>query len=102
VSRPLIDNKKREAEAAKWHRDVFKAHGRSCFFCGKDATDAMHVIPRAQLGPLRYEIPVQNGRPGCRSCHQLQERGELQFPVRELRVAIAAHNKICKVKLTPP
>ena len=102
MSRPLIANKKREGEAARWHREVFKAHGRACFFCGKDATDAMHIIARAQLGPLRYEIPVQNGRPGCRACHERQERGELHFPVRIMRIAIRAHNAIAKVKLELP
>ena len=102
MSRPLIANKARESEAARWHRDVFKAHGRACFFCGKDASDAMHIIPRAQLGPLRYQIPVQNGRPGCRACHERQERGELKFPLRVVRTAILAHNKISKVKMELP
>jgi hypothetical protein len=102
MSRPLIANKQRESEADKWHREVFKAHGKLCFFCGKAATDAMHIIPRSKLGPLRYAIPVQNGRPGCRECHERQERGELRFGIRFVRIAIAAHNKIAKVKLELP
>lgn len=102
MSRPLIANKKRHAEASTFHRDCFKAHGNACFFCGKNATDAMHIIPRAKLGPLRYEIPFQNSRPGCRSCHEREEAGELHFPIRLQRIAIAAHNKIAKVKLEMP
>lgn len=102
MTRPLIANKKRESEAAAFHRSCFKAHGRACFFCGKDASDAMHVIPRSHLGPLRYAIPVQNSRPGCRACHERQEAGELHFPVRVVRIAIAAHNKLSKVKMVMP
>lgn len=102
MSRPLVANKKRESEASAWHRDVVKAHGKACFFCGRDGSDAMHIIPRAKLGPLRYKIPVQNGRIGCRECHDRQEAGELQFPIRVRRIAIAAHNKIAKVKLEMP
>jgi len=66
MTRPLIADRKRDSEAARWHREVFEAHGRVCHFCPKNATDAMHVIPRASLGKLRYTMPKENGRPGCR------------------------------------
>lgn len=102
MSRPLIPNRKRKSEADGWHKAVFKAHGGKCYFCGSAASDAMHIIARAHLGPLRYEIPVQNGRPGCRSCHERQERGELQFSLHDVRVAIRAHNKIARVKIELP
>lgn len=102
MSRPLIPNKARKSEAQRWHDDVFKAHGKLCFFCGNAASDAMHIIPRNLLGPLRYLIPVQNGRPGCRSCHDRQGAGELKFPIRITRIAISAHNKIAKVRLEIP
>ncbi len=108
MSRPLLataklkPNPKRKSEAATFHRDCFKAHGNVCFFCGGRATDAMHIIPRKLLGPLRYEIPVQNSRPGCRSCHDLQGAGKKRFPIRLVRIAIAAHNKIAKCLLEMP
>jgi hypothetical protein len=99
MTRPLIADRKRDSEAARWHREVFEAHGRVCHFCPKNATDAMHVIPRASLGKLRYTMPKENGRPGCRACHEKQERGELFFAARVTNSAIRAHNKIAKVKI---
>jgi hypothetical protein len=108
MSRPMISrvkpkaNPKRKSEAATFHRSCFKAWGDKCFFCGGKATDAMHVIARAKLGPLRYEIPVQNSRPGCRACHDRQGAGELKFPIGVLRTAISAHNKIAKVPMEMP
>lgn len=104
MSKPLIANPKRQSEAAAFHRAVFKAHGDRCHFCGKpQSTDAMHVIPRSQLGPkARYACPVENGRPGCRRCHDAQERNELQFSVSVRRRAIRALNKVLKAPLMEP
>jgi len=98
--RPQIGNPKRQSEAAAFHRAVFKAHGSSCYFCsGSKATDAMHVIPRSQLGPKRYACPTENARPGCRRCHDLQTRGELVFPIAVRRKAIRALNNVLTVKI---
>lgn len=102
VSRPLIPDPKRQSESSAWHRAVFAAHGHACFFCGAKATDAMHVIPRSQLGKLRYAIPKENGRPGCRRCHEAQEGGDKQFPLVVVRAAIRAHNRIAKIAMMLP
>ena len=103
MSRPLIPNKARESEARAWHNAVFKAHGKKCWHCGGEATDAAHIIPRSRLGPkLRYAIPVENGRPACRRCHELQESRIIEFPLSVVRAAIRAHNKIAKVKMQEP
>lgn len=103
MSRPLIANAKRQSEAQAFHRACFKAWGRVCYFCGsKDATDAMHLVPRAVLGPRRYVCPVENSRPGCRSCHNKQTRGELAFKKADMRRAITALNKVCKQKMELP
>lgn len=100
--KPLIANRERKNEAAAWHRAVFSAHGKKCWNCGGEATDACHVIPRSQLGKLRYEMPKENGRPGCRRCHQRQECGELDFPIAVRRAAVRAHNKIARVPMMEP
>ena len=102
MSKPLIPDRKRQSEAAAWHRAVFAAHGQFCTFCAAKATDAMHVIPRRDLGPLRYMMPKENGRPGCRRCHEAQERGDKQFPIAVVRRAVKAHNKIAKVPIPLP
>lgn len=103
MSRPLIANKARESEAARFHRECFKAWGRVCYFCGsKDASDAMHIIGRSTLGPRRYECPVENSRSGCRRCHEAQTRGELRFKAADVRRAIVALNKVCKVSIPLP
>jgi hypothetical protein len=105
MSRPLVAKQSTEDAADAFHRAVFAAHGRTCFFhgpkfkfvldfttrkprprkpeerCEKDATDAMHVVPRSQLGPKsRFACPDENGRPGCRTCHDLEDAGRLDFP----------------------
>jgi hypothetical protein len=95
----LIANKKRESEASKFHRECFKAHGRACYFCGKDASDAMHLVGRATLGPRRYECAVENSRPGCRACHTRQTNGELAFKPADMKRAIVALNRVLKVKI---
>lgn len=102
MTRPLIEDKRQKNDAAKFHRAVFRAHGNRCWNCDGHATDAAHVIPRAQLGSLRYEIPVENGRPACRRCHNAQESGEIAFPVEIVRIAIRAHNQISKVHIQEP
>jgi hypothetical protein len=57
-------------ERRAFHDAVFEAWGDRCFFCQGPASDAMHVIGRRMgLGKHRYAAPVQNGRPGCRQCH---------------------------------
>ena len=101
ASKPMVDAKRRQRErmAAAWHKAVFLAHGDKCYWCGKKATDAAHIIPRSRLGPLRYEMPVENGRPACRTCHELQERGMLVFEAKDLFAAVRHHNRIAKVPL---
>lgn len=103
MSRPLVADPRRHSEANLFHRACFRAHGKRCYFCGsKSATDAMHIISRAFLGPRRYECPIENARPGCRACHDKQTRGELVFKKEDVRRAIAALNKVCKCKLELP
>ena len=100
--KPLIAKRQTVNAAGQWHRAVFRAHGKTCWNCGALATDACHVIPRSQLGKLRYEIPKENGRPGCRSCHDKQERGEIDFPLSVRRAAVRAHNRIARAPLVLP
>lgn len=104
MSRPLIANPQRDTEAAQFHREVFKAHGSACHFCGKKgATDAMHVIPRAHLGKkARYACPIENGRPGCRPCHSANEAGQKDFSLAIRRRAVRALNKVMKSPLMEP
>ena len=97
ASKPMVDRKKnaRRSAASRWHDAVFRAHGSRCFFCGGFATDAMHIVPRGQLGPIRrYACAEENGRPGCRACHDLQEQHQLRFPIALRRMAVAALNAI--------
>jgi 5-methylcytosine-specific restriction endonuclease McrA len=100
MSRPIQANPKRQGEAAKWHRDVFARYGNKCWFCGGHATDAMHIIRRSFLGPLRYKI-IENGRPGCRPCHN-KKPNQRDFPIADQREAIIAHNLITKEPLHVP
>lgn len=97
----MVTNKRRRNEAILWHERVFKAYGRKCYFCGGNATDAMHIIPRALLGPLRFKIPEANGRPGCRECHDKYPNMR-DFKIADVRKAIRAHNAISVVKLEEP
>lgn len=103
MSRPLIANRKRQSEAARFHREVFARFGRCCTFCGKkDATDAAHVLSRGtKLGPLRYADP-RLARPACRPCHEAQTRNEIEWPLPIVRDAIEAFNLHAKVKLVVP
>jgi hypothetical protein len=117
MSRPLVAKQGTEDAADEFHRAVFKAHGRTCYFygtrlildaatrkprkrtpeerCEKDATDAMHVVPRSQLGPKsRFACPEENGRPGCRTCHNLEDVGRLDFPDAVYNRAIRALQKV--------
>ena len=112
MSRPLVARLEHKIDADQFHKDVFAAHGRKCYFhgkkkayrfkysrapeerCTKDATDAMHVVPRSSLGPKsRFACAKENGRPGCRNCHDLEERGVLEFPKDEYNAAVRALNK---------
>jgi hypothetical protein len=91
---------KREAAAARFHADCFRIHGSACFFCGKRATDAMHILARSRIGAkLWYANPETNSRPGCRACHDAQGAGDLQFPKPLLRAAIRSHNKLARVPI---
>ena len=105
MSKPLIANAERQAEAAAFHRAVFTAYGgpkKLCVFCGKQgATDAAHVIPRSRLGPLRY-ADARLARPAHRECHERQERGEIDFSLAVRRDAVKAHNQIAKIKMEMP
>jgi predicted restriction endonuclease len=102
MSRPLSANPKRNTQAAEFHRRVFAAHGKRCYFCGGAATDAMHLIGRAHLGPHRYACPEENGRPGCRKCHDTKGWLSINFALRDRRAAVRALNKVLTVKLESP
>ena len=102
MSRPLLADPKRKSEADRWHKIVFGKWGNACWFCGSHATDSMHIIPRNLLGPLRYAIGWESGRPGCRRCHDRQGAGVLRFAVKDMRMAVRAHNKIARVKIEVP
>jgi hypothetical protein len=107
-----------KASAAEFSSTCFKTHGRLCYFhgkkatpkrqgpgegCLKDATDPMHVIGRAHLGPkARYACAEENSRPGCRNCHDLQEAGRLEFPLAVRRRAVIALNKVMKQPIHVP
>ena len=99
---PLLPRRERQSEAQRFHRETFKAHGRACYFCGKEASDAMHIIPRPMLGSKRYECAADNSRPGCRACHRKQTDGTLAFALSDRQRAVRALNKVLKVKLPEP
>ena len=102
MSRPLLADPKRASEAARFHREVFAMFGSACFFCGKKATDAAHVLSRGtKLGPLRYCDP-RIARPACRRCHDEQGAGRLKWPLSVRKDAVRAHNRHAKVPLTVP
>ena len=105
MSRPLIPNRKRESEAAQFHRAVFSQYGGSkkiCALCGKPgAVDAAHVIPRSRLGPLRY-ADVRFARPAHRECHTQVDRHEIGWPEDVYRDAVLAHNAIAKIRIVEP
>jgi hypothetical protein len=105
MSKPLIANRERASEASVFHASVFAMFGgpkKLCSLCGKPgSTDAAHVIARAHLGPLRYADP-RLARPAHRSCHEAQERREIEFSLEIRRDAITAHNAISKIKMVMP
>lgn len=97
ATKPMVDKKKasRRGAASRFHDIVFKVHGYRCFFCGVYATDAMHIVRRSQLGPVRrYARPAENGRPGCRQCHDQENQSKLRFPIALRRAAVKALNEI--------
>lgn len=102
MSKPIIPDRRLGRAAAEFHRRVFAAYGgplKLCSLCGKaGATDAAHVIPRSQLGILRY-ARIEFGVPAHRACHERQERGEIDFSPFIRRRAVEAHNEIAKVPL---
>ena len=124
MSRPLIGTVEHKLDAAGFHKAVFSLYGPRCYFhgheqwwkkkrkrqdddsfiiverepherCQKDATDAMHVVPRSSLGPKsRFAVPEHNGRPGCRPCHDLETAGLIDFDARTWNEAVSAILKV--------
>ena len=117
TTRPLVAKASTEIDADEFKKRVFAAHGRKCFFqksrmvldepngkprrrkpveaCRVDATDPMHIVRRGQLGPKsRYACPEENGRPGCRTCHDLENEGRLEWPDPLYNAAIRALQKV--------
>lgn len=107
MPRPLVAKKKMDTKpkreqvkgAAAWSARVFAAHGRACYFCGGHATYPMHIYPRSMLGPKRWECPEENGRPGCRSCHDGPGANFRNFKAKDRHAAFNALNKVLTVKL---
>lgn len=102
MSKPLVPKADHAVDGKAFHDAVFAEHGRKCHFrkssklfnydrtlrargdyekCNHDASDAMHIIPRGVINSkvMRFAAPEANGRPGCRTCHVLQESGLLEF-----------------------
>lgn len=103
MSKPLLPNPKRKSEAADFHRRVFAKHGYKCYFCGGHATDAMHIYGRgSRLGSRRYAAPEENGRPGCRACHNRIGWCTLSFTLKDRKEAVTALNAVLKTKLEMP
>lgn len=103
AQKPMADKAKnqRKAAAAEFHRRVFAAHGSKCYFCGGRATDAMHIWGRSsRLGPHRYAFPEENGRSGCRPCHDTVGRYTRNFKLADRKRAASALNKVLTVKIT--
>jgi hypothetical protein len=100
MSRPLLAFSKPKPRpehkigAAEFHRRVFAKWGSKCFFCGGHATDAMHLLGRGGfLGPkTRWLCPEENGRPGCRPCHDDKKK---VFPIALMRQSANAINRYC-------
>ena len=101
--KPLQADPSLKAKSWAWHQAVFKKYGTACYFCGTYARDSMHIIPANLLGPLAYDLRlVENGRPGCRRCHEEQHGGLHHFKHQDRITAIRAHNAIAKVPLAEP
>lgn len=102
--RPLAANPQRKSDAATFHRRVVKKHGRRCHFCGREpeTIDAMHIVKRSHLGKHRYACPEENGRPGCRHCHNMQETGQIEFRLVDRVNAVKALNTVLKIPLPIP
>lgn len=117
--KPLGPKREAKTDAAAFHDAVVRTHGRLCWFndvarvktspgaattrarkpeerCeGKSAVvvHAMHLVRRSQLGPKsRYALPAINARPGCPTCHRLEDDGLLEFSTREYNAAVRALN----------
>jgi hypothetical protein len=127
MSKPLHANPEHRLGSMEFHRAVFAAHGHECYFrthrklkvsrfdttlvkrephekCEVTATDAMHIIPRSQISAkhLRFAEPEANGRPGCHTCHMLQEKWRLEFSFKDRHAAWAKLNPLNKVPLPEP
>lgn len=90
------------AMAAVYQERVFAQHGARCYFCGEPAAKAMLIIPARKLGRNLYVLPEFNGRPGCESCYERNNRYELQFSVCDVRAAVHALNLVLPKKLKVP
>jgi len=62
----------------------------------------MHLFSRAHLGPHRYACPEENGRPGCRSCHDMKGWLRTNFAMKDRRMAMTALNRVLTEKLKTP
>ncbi len=129
MSKPLGGRPEHRLGSQEFHRAVFAAHGRECYFrgpkyrkvrvsifteelrprlpherCLRDATDAMHIYARAELGGKnnRFAFPELNGRPGCRPCHELQGAKLIAFEYKDEIAAYEALRAICKHRLREP
>ena len=102
MSKPLLADPKRTSEAATFHKAVFARFGSNCGLCGgRGATDAAHVIKRSHLGSLRFADP-RLARPAHRTCHEKQERDEIEFSLAIRQDAARAHNRLAKVPIQVP
>ena len=99
MSRPLVANPTHKRAMAEFHRRVFARWGNRCYWCGCHATDAAHIVPRSKLGKFRFAYPEENGRPACRTHHDAQELGMINFRRKDVKEAIHALNKVLKQKL---
>lgn len=97
--RPLIGDPSLNKEAAHFHVRVFRKYGNLCYFGESEghpkrrATDSAHIIGRAHLGVFRY-ADERLARPACRTCHDKQGAGLLQFDYEDYRLAVKVHNDL--------
>lgn len=98
----MIANKRRNSEAASFHRAVFKYWGPNCWFCGCKADDAAHIIPRSHLGKRARYCDPKIAVPLCRPCHRRQTDGKLVFNLGLRRMATIVVNEHLKQKIVVP
>lgn len=100
----MADKKKkaRRVTAKEFSTIVFAEWGRKCYFCDGPATDPMHIYPRSMLGvTARYACAKQNGRPGCRKCHDGPGASRLSFKLADQRMAYNALQRVLKAVRLP-